>query len=119
MDEIQYKFQRRNRYYWVIFSLLLSFTILGLSLITVPNFIDITTHNRDNSGGKDLGNEKSDVKWFYWIDNKKFDILHKWVSFISNVIASLSPIITAIYLVVIWRRRRLRAIRKMIHKKPL
>lgn len=112
MDAVQRRHARRTNFYWFFFSLFLLCTVGGLAFITIPNilssevFFDQTPTTPQALPGAESPPE--------FLSQNTLDLLHKSAKIIAAIIATISPIITGISLIYLWRRRRrLRLARKM------
>lgn len=112
MDHLQQKFRRRNNLYWIVFSLLLFCTIGGLAFITIPYVLAPET-----TVGHPVippAVKPGDTPETTWLDEKTVEHLYKWSQIIKAFVATVSPIITGLTLLYLWRyRRRMRLARKM------
>jgi hypothetical protein len=112
VDHLQQKFRRRNNLYWIVFSLLLFCTIGGLAFITIPYVLAPET-----TVGHPVippAVKPGDTPETTWLDEKTVEHLYKWSQIIKAFVATVSPIITGLTLLYLWRyRRRMRLARKM------
>jgi len=143
VDHLQQKFRRRNNLYWIVFSLLLFCTIGGLAFITIPyvlapettvghpvippavkpgdtpetTWLDEKTVAPETTVGHPVippAVKPGDTPETTWLDEKTVEHLYKWSQIIKAFVATVSPIITGLTLLYLWRyRRRMRLARKM------